>query len=131
MSEIPVAQTAVETSNAASEAATTAPSGDAVARRVTVHVSGARGSALVKSVIVTGDGKESGGEMVQQTLPYTQELSIAAGQAFTKVFVLAKYPSGATDAISCSVSVDGKEVAANSSRNHQPVECLFIEKDSK
>ncbi|MEO6530140.1 MAG: hypothetical protein ABI563_17595 [Specibacter sp.] len=98
---------------------------------VTVKVNGTKGSALVKSLVVTDDGKETGAEMTQQTLPYTQTLSIPARQTFTKVFVLAKYPSGATDDISCSVSVDGKEVAANSSNNHRPVECLFVENSSK
>lgn len=129
--EIASETSAASSTPAASATETSATAGNVGERTVTVQVNGTQGSALIKSLVVTDDGKESGAEMTQQALPYTQTLSVPAGQTFTKIFVLAKYPSGATDDISCSVSVDGKEVAANSSNNHQPVECLFVEKNSK
>lgn len=110
---------------------TTAPPAAATERKVTVKVTGAKDSALVKSLVVTNDDKETDGEMVQQTLPYTQEFSLPAGATFTKILVLAKYPSGGTGEISCTVTVDGKEVATNSSSNHEPAKCLFVEKDTK
>ena len=96
-------------------------------RTVTMHVNGAQNSALVKAIVVTGNGKESGGEMQQRSLPYTQEVSLPADTTLTKVLVIAKYPSGATDNISCTVTIDGNKVAAKTSTSHQPAECLFVE----
>ncbi|MDO5752491.1 hypothetical protein [Arthrobacter sp.] len=113
-------------------AATAAPaSQEAPAeRKVTLHVEGAKSDALVKALVVTADGKESGGEMKTEQLPFNQELTLPADSTFTKILVLGKYASGATGEISCSISIDGKEVAAQKSDNHKPAECLFVEKGS-
>ena len=122
----PAAKAAASTPAAATKA-TTAP----VGRKVVLHVEGAKSDALVKALVITADGKESGGEMTTQTLPFNQELTLPANSVFTKILVLGKYASGATGEISCSISIDGKEVAAQTSTDHKPAECLFVEKNSK
>ncbi|UIK87628.1 hypothetical protein [Arthrobacter polaris] len=122
----PAAKAAASTPAAATKA-TTAP----VGRKVLLHVEGAKSDALVKALVITADGKESGGEMTTQTLPFNQELTLPANSVFTKILVLGKYASGATGEISCSISIDGKEVAAQTSTDHKPAECLFVEKNSK
>lgn len=113
---------------AASDAAPTAEAGQ---HNISVTVTGARDSALVKTVVVGSDRQENGGEMRTQALPYNEEFTASSESGFTKVFVLAKYDSGQTADISCSITVDGKEVAANNSSNHQPSECLFINTGNK
>ncbi len=101
------------------------------ARKVTMHVEGAKSNALVKALVVTADGKESGGEMTSQTLPFDQEVTLPADSVFTKVLVLGKYPSGGTGEISCSISIDDVSVSSQASSSHKPAECLFVEKGSK
>lgn len=103
----------------------------ATERHATLSVTGAKDSALVKTLVISSDGKESGGEMKQQALPFTQELTIPAGTDFTKILVLGKYANGETGEISCSVAVEGKTVSTNSSTGHQPAECLVLENGGK
>lgn len=100
-------------------------------RTVTMHVEGAQSEALVKALVVTDDGKETGGDMTSQTLPFDQEVTLPAGSVFNKVLVLGKYGSGATGEISCSISIDGVNVSRQTSSNHKPAECLFVEKNAK
>ena len=109
----------------------TTPTAEAGQHNISVKVTGARASALVKTVVVGSEGEENGGEMRPQTLPYTETFTASSNSGFTKVFVLAKYDSGQTADISCSITVDGEEVAASTSSNHVPVECLFLNKGSK
>ncbi len=123
------ASTAATPSATASEKAS--EKAGAQGRTVTMHVEGAKSDALVKALVVTDDGKESGGEMTSQKLPFDQEVTLPAGAAFTKVLVLGKYASGATGEISCSISIDGVNVSSQSSTNHKPAECLFVEKNTK
>ncbi|MFB9165037.1 hypothetical protein [Arthrobacter psychrochitiniphilus] len=118
-------------STAATPSATASEKAGAQGRTVTMHVEGAKSDALVKALVVTDDGKESGGEMTSQKLPFDQEVTLPAGAAFTKVLVLGKYASGATGEISCSISIDGVNVSSQSSTNHKPAECLFVEKNTK
>ncbi|MCY0905298.1 hypothetical protein [Arthrobacter sp. H14-L1] len=106
------------------------PSTVPVGRLVSLHVEGAHANALVKTLVVTGDGKENGGDMQDVKLPFDQELTLPADASFTKVLVLGKYASGATGEISCTVTIDGRQVASQSSGNHRPAECLFVEKSS-
>lgn len=110
-----------------SKKATSAPAG----RKVTLQVKGAKSDGVVKALVITADGKESGGEMKPEKLPFSQELTLPTDSVFTKILVLGKYPSGGTGEISCSISIDGKEVASQTSTSHKPAECLFVEKDSK
>lgn len=131
-------ESTAETSGSAEvTTAATAPSAKpseqaaATERKVAMHVEGAQSGALVKSLVVTADGKESGGEMTTQALPFDQEVSLPAESVFTKVLVLGKYASGATGEISCSISIDGVEVSSVTSNNHKPAECLFVENSSK
>lgn len=98
-------------------------------RKVVINVEGAKSSALVKTLVVTNDGKEEGGKMNTETLPFTKELTVGADKPFTKILVIAKYKDGQTGNISCTVEIDGEEAAANSSNTHQPAECLIIEKN--
>lgn len=100
-------------------------------RQVTMHVEGAQSEALVKALVVTGGGKETGGEMTSQTLPFDQQVTLPAGSVFNKILVLGKYASGATGEISCSISIDGVNVSSQSSSGHKPAECLFVEKNAK
>lgn len=112
-------------------ASAAAPTAEGSQHNVSVKVTGALGSALVKTVVVGSNGQESGGEMQTKPLPYSEEFTADTENGFTKVFVLAKYDSGQTADISCSITVDGKEVTANNSSNHQPAECLFINTGNK
>lgn len=99
---------------------------------LTLRVTGAKSSALVKTLAVTsagssGDTDEQSG-MKQQTLPFEEQITVPKGTAFSKALIVAKYPSGATDQISCTISVDGKEVSSSSSSSHEPGKCLFLNK---
>jgi len=89
-------------------------------------VTGAKDSALIKTVIVTGDGKETGGKMTTQTLPFTLEPELPEGSAFTKLLVIAKYPDGSKAEIACSIAVDGVVMDSNNSSTSKPAECLVI-----
>lgn len=100
----------------------------ATSRQVVMKVTGAKSSALVKTLVVTNDGKEQGGQMNTQTLPFTQEVAVGVDQPFTKILVIAKYKDGQTGDINCSIEIDGQEQAVNSSSGHQPAECLIVEK---
>ncbi|GAA4376184.1 hypothetical protein [Paeniglutamicibacter cryotolerans] len=131
--QAPAAATPSATTAPEATATTAAPSPSteaAVERRVVMTVTGAKDTALVKALVVTSDSKESDAQMRSQKLPFTREVTLPATTDFTKVLVLGKYSSGATGKISCTVSIDGKEVASSSSSSHQPAECLFINKDS-
>ena len=119
------------TSAAAAPSAKPSEKAGATKRKVTMHVEGAQSGALVKSLVVTADGLESGGEMTTQALPFDQEVSLPAESVFTKVLVLGKYASGASGEISCSISIDGVEVSSETSSNHKPAECTFVENNSK
>lgn len=105
--------------------------GSAAGRAVTVNVQGSRSEALVKTVIVSAEGKESGGEMNTEKLPYNQELTLPGDSTFTKIIVVAKYANGATADLSCSITIDGSSVASDSSSGHKPAECLFVEENHK
>lgn len=106
--------------------ATEAPAAE---RKVVINVKGDKSSALVKTLVVTNDGKEEGGKMNTETLPFTKELTVGADKPFIKILVIAKYKDGQTGDISCTVEIDGKEAASDSSKTHQPAECLIIEKN--
>lgn len=97
-------------------------------RAVVIRVEGDQPSALVKTVIVTSDGKEEGGQMISQNLPFTHEVTLSPDQQFTKILVLGKYPDGKRANISCSIEIDGVEVSTNSSTTNRPAECLVLEK---
>ncbi|MFC8302657.1 hypothetical protein ACFUCV_03130 [Specibacter sp. NPDC057265] len=105
--------------------------GSAGGKAVTVNVQGSRSEALVKTVIVSAEGKESGGEMNTEKLPYNQELTLPGDSTFTKIIVVAKYANGATADLSCSITIDGSSVASDSSSGHKPAECLFVEENHK
>lgn len=122
--------TAADKPSAKAEAKPTEKAG-AQDRKVTMHVEGAQSEALVKALIITDDGKETGGEMTTQTLPFDHEVTLPGGSVFNKVLVLGKYASGATGEISCSISIDGVNVSSQTSSNHKPAECMFIEKNAK
>lgn len=92
----------------------------------TLSVTGAKDSALIKTVIVTGDGKETGGKMTTQTLPFTLEQELPEGSAFTKLLVIAKYPDASKAEIACSIAVDGVVMDSNNSSTSKPAECLVI-----
>lgn len=114
--------------------APTTATGSSVAapeRHIALSVTGAKESAQVKVLVVTSDGKQSGGDMKPQTLPFTHELTIPSGTNFTKILVLGKYTNGATGEISCSVTIDGKVVSTNTSTSHKPAECLVLENGGK
>lgn len=100
----------------------------ATSRQVAMKVTGAKSSALVKTLVVTSDGKEQGGQMTTQTLPFTQEVTVGVDQPFTKILVIAKYKNGQTGDIKCAIEIDGQEQSTNSSSGHQPAECLIVEK---
>ncbi len=106
-------------------AATGAP-GEPAEHLVTVQVTGKHPRAMVKTVVTTASGKESGGPMQEQKLPYTHELTIVEGQAFTKILVVAKYSDGASGTLSCSITVDGEEASAASATERKPATCQFL-----
>lgn len=116
---------------AASTEATAESSTTAADRKVTLEVKGAKSNALVKTLVITHDGKETGGKMVKEALPFTKDLTLPADTTLTKILVLGKYADGGTGDISCSITVDGKSESSNSSTGHKPAECLFIEKGAK
>lgn len=94
-------------------------------RLVTLSVQGTRGDALIETVTVTSEGKEGGSGMSTKTLPFTEELALPADSTLNKIMVLGKYADGVTAEISCSITVDGKQVASHSSTGHKPAKCLF------
>ncbi len=119
--------TAVTTAPSTASALSTASQG----RLVSLHVEGARASALVKTLVVTADGKENGAGMRDVELPFDEELTLPADVSVTKILVLAKYASGAAGKISCAVTIDDRQVASQSSSNHRPAECLVVGKSSQ
>lgn len=131
-SDVPDSPAAAPTATTASAAPTTttapaATAAPAAGRLVTLSVQGTRSDALIETVIVTSEGKESGSSMSTKTLPFNEELTLPADSTFNKILVLGKYPDGGTEDISCSITVDGKQVASQSSSNHKPAKCLFLE----
>lgn len=122
----PAAEPEAQEPAAEPEAAESAP--EASSRQVVMTVTGAKSSALVKTLVVTNDGKEQGGQMNTETLPFTQEVTVGVDQPFTKILVIAKYKDGQTGDIKCTIEIDGEEQATNSSTGHQPAECLVVEK---
>lgn len=114
---------------ATSSATTSQEASTASGRMATLHVTGSRSEALIKTVVVTSDGKERNGEMTTKTLPFNEEITLPAESAFTKVLVLGKYANGATADISCTITIDGTEVASQTSSSHKPAECLFVEEN--
>ncbi|XBH22120.1 hypothetical protein V5R04_02500 [Jonesiaceae bacterium BS-20] len=100
----------------------------ATERQVVINISGAKSSALVKTLVITNDGKEQGGKMITQSLPFTQEVALATDNSFTKILVIAKYKDGQTGTLDCSIEIDGEVAATDSTTSHRPAECLVIEK---
>ncbi|WP_210099349.1 hypothetical protein [Paeniglutamicibacter antarcticus] len=123
--------TPAASSPAASTKATAESSSAAAERKVTLEVKGAKSNALVKTLVITHNGKKTGGKMVKETLPFTKDLTLPADTTFTKILVLGKYADGGTGDISCDITIDGKSESSNSSTGHKPAECLFIEKGAK
>lgn len=97
---------------------------------IKMQVSGDQDTALVAANVTTGDGNEIGEKTKWQKLPYTQEFTVPQGQSLSKIFVYAQYTDNSKASISCSVEIDGKEVAAMSANNPHPLECLFFPIDS-
>ncbi|WP_326698104.1 hypothetical protein OG909_12600 [Streptomyces sp. NBC_01754] len=103
-------------------------SGAAAEQTVTLTVQGEKRNALVKTLVITADGKETGGRMVNESLPFSKKVTLPTATEFTKILIIAKYPDGAIGELSCDVSVDGKSLVGNTSTTHKPAECLFVTK---
>lgn len=136
MAAVAVTETAPATAvpDATSAASTPAPSKESASvpdeRKVVLEVKGVKSSAWVKTLVITADGKKTEGKMVQETLPFAQDLPFPADTTFLKILVLGKYADGAEGDISCSIMVDGRSVSGSSSAGHRPAECLFVGKGS-
>ncbi len=103
-------------------------SGAAAERKVTLTVQGEKDNAMVKALVITADGKETGGRMVDETLPFSKKVSLRTETEVTKVLIIAKYRHGATGELSCDISIDGKSLASNTSTTHKPARCFFVDK---
>lgn len=129
-STAPATPPAVSAPAASMEAAAESTTAAAV-RTLTLEVKGSKSSALVKTLVITHDGKETGGKMAKESLPFTKELALPANTSLTKILVLGKHTDGSTGDISCSITIDGKSETSISSTGHKPAECLFIAKGAK
>ena len=129
-SNAPATPPAVSAPAASTEAAAESTTAEAE-RKVTLEVKGSKSSALVKTLVITHDGKETGGKMAKESLPFTKDLTLPANTSLTKILVLGQNADGSTGGISCNITIDGKSETSISSTGHKPAECLFMGKGAK
>ena len=95
-------------------------------KTLSLRVSGEATAAMVKTLVITRNGKETGGQMIRQSLPFSQDIVIPAGSELTKVLVLGKNVDGASNKLTCAINLAGETLKESSSRGHAPAECLFL-----
>ena len=95
-------------------------------KTLSLSVSGEATAAMVKTLVITRNGKETGGQMIRQSLPFSQDIVIPAGSELTKVLVLGKNVDGANNKLTCAINLAGETLKESSSRGHAPAECLFL-----
>ncbi|PQZ94541.1 hypothetical protein CQ018_04060 [Arthrobacter sp. MYb227] len=121
----PATSTTPSDSPSSPAASSSAPT-DTQEKTLRLSVSGEAPAALVKTLVMTRDGKKAGGQMIRQNLPFSQDIVLPAGSELTKVLVLGKSIDGASNELTCSINIAGGALKESSSRGHSPAECLFL-----
>lgn len=96
-----------------------------------LSVSGEATTAMVKTLVITRNGKEQNGQMTRQNLPFSRDVTLPAGSELVKVLVLGKNIDGASTKLTCSIDLAGETLKKSSSNGHAPAECLLLDAGSK
>ena len=86
---------------------------------------------MVKTLVLTRNGKEQNGQMTRQSLPFSRDVTLPAGSELVKVLVLGKNIDGASTKLTCSIDMASETLVESSSNGHSPAECLLLDAGSK